>query len=105
MNEPAVDDPTTDMTTTVPNKRRHAFVVTPEGAAPATTPRYAPRVSTDELDAAHTRMVRLGAVLFIVGVAVTVGSYVLASAAGGSRFLIGGGPMIAGIFFMLRGSR
>ena len=105
----AVDTAARDMTTTVPGKRRHAFFATTEGAAPATTPRYAPLVepprASHELEAEYRRLARLGVVLFVVGLAVTVGSYVLSSAVGGSRFLIGIGPMIAGIALMLRGSR
>ena len=99
---------TSDLVTTVPGKRKHTFYVTPEGEAPATTPRYAPLVEpprvSDELDAAKRRLSRRGLMLFVVGVAVTIGTFAFSSATDG-RFFIATGPMIAGIALMLRGSR
>jgi hypothetical protein len=103
----AVETATGDMTTTVPGKRRHAFFVTPEGAAAATTPKYAPIVESprisDELEGTRSRG-SLGLVLFVLGVAVTIGTCAMSSAMGG-RFLIATGPIVAGLALMLRGSR
>ncbi len=98
-----------DLITTIPGKRKHAFYVTPEGAAQATTPRIAPLVesphSRDEIEGVRRRVVRLGLVLLVAGIMVTIGTYAILSATGDSGFLLASGPIIAGVTFMLRGSR
>jgi len=91
-----------------PEQKRHAFYVSPEGSAPATTPRYAPpppRIPPTRLDlemAAIRRQVRIGAAIFLGGLALSIGSCVTADAAGSGHFLLFTGPMVAGLGIMVR---
>ena len=48
-------------------------------------------------------LVKRGAVLFGIGVVVTVGSFVLASAQGGGIYIVSFGPMIIGAIYLIQG--
>jgi len=91
-----------------PERKRHAFYVSPEGAAPATTPTYelpptkVPPTRHDLEMAAIRRQVRLGAAMFLGGLVLSIGSCVAADAAGSGHFLLFTGPMVAGLAIMVR---
>lgn len=98
-----------DLITTVPGKRKHAFYVTPDGAAPATTPRHAPLTEAprpgDELEAAREQRLRVRLAYIVMSIAVTIGTYAISSATSGRPFLIASAALIAGVAFILRASR
>lgn len=104
--EPTTTWASTATATTVPGKRKHTFYVTPEGAAPATTPKWAPPVvppdPRDALKREQNRLARLGALLFFGSIALAIA---IAMASGGKFVLIATGPMMAGIALMVRASR
>lgn len=100
---------TSDLVTTVPGKRKHTFYVTPEGEAPATTPRYAPLTEPprpgDELEAAREHRLQLRPARVVFGIAVTIGTYAITSATGGRPFLIASAALVAGLAIVIRVSR
>ncbi len=108
-NSTAGDSERTDAPPTLPGKRRHTFYVTTEGAAPATTPRFAPLVEPPRHEAAaqarRDRLANLGAIIFVGGIALAIGTCVATNAADGGGFRIATGPIIAGLVLMLRASR
>lgn len=99
----------TDAGTTVSGRRRHAFYVTPEGAAPATTPKWAPPVMPpyprETRKREQNRLARLGALLFIGGIARAIVTSAISLEAGSRTVVIATGPMMAGIALMVRGSQ
>ncbi len=99
---------TSDLDTTVPGKRRHAVYVTPEGAAPATSPKWAPPVLPPDRreirKREQNRLARIGAVLFVGGIALAIVMCLISLEAGSKTFVIATGPMMAGVALMLRAS-
>lgn len=100
---------TSDLATTVPGKRKHAFYVTPEGAAPATTPKWAPPVMPPDpreiRKREQNRLARVGALLFFGGIALAIVTCSISLEAGSRTVVIATGPMMAGIALMVRASR
>lgn len=100
---------TSDLVTTVPGKRKHAFYVTPEGEAPATTPKWAPPVMPldprEIRKREQNRLAWIGALLFFGGIVLAMVSCSISLEAGSRTVVIATGPMIAGIALMLRASR
>jgi len=93
----------TDSTLTKPAKRKHGFYVSPEGAAPATTPKWAPPVvppdPREALKREQNRLARPGVFLFFGSIALAI---TIAMASGGTRVLVATGPMMAGVALMVR---
>lgn len=98
-----------DLVTTVPGKRKHAFYVTPEGAAPATTPKWAPPVMPPDpreiRRREENRLARIGALLFVGGIALAIVTCLISLEAGSKTFVVATGPMMAGVALMVRASR
>lgn len=89
-----------------PARRKHAFYVSPEGAAPASEPTYenwpVPPTAHELRQAESNRQARLGLYIFLGGLALAI---VSCAATGGSAVLIASGPMAAGIGIILRANR
>ena len=49
------------------------------------------------------KQVAIGAVIFIVGLVITVATYSNASSSGGGTYFVAWGPMILGIIWVIRG--
>jgi hypothetical protein len=100
---------TSDVVTTVARKRKHAFYVTPEGLAPATTPKWAPPVMPpdprDIRKREQNRLARMGGLLFFGGIALAFVTCAISLEAGSKTVVIATGPMMAGVALMLRASR